>query len=241
MTHLAEIRVPESQNNSKNNGTNFTRGHMGQIKVIRCFAQKFYMVAYVTKAGLGPETEFALLCQSFFRWSRLVIRRHAYLQCLHCLFFRQRSWYCCAGRLASPSITRSARPETLSSHNQTFKVQNLTAGLPGILLPDISHLHPPREIELKNQPYPSRNKKVCFLTILESSKPKIFPTPLKNSQNLRSSRNPCRVAGIQVVSSPLQDRKNPRSKRNSLRIAKRIDRLVTPSGSSKYKIVSSPL
>jgi len=37
MTHLAEIRVPEPQNNSKNNGTNFTRGHMGQIEVIRCF------------------------------------------------------------------------------------------------------------------------------------------------------------------------------------------------------------
>ena len=47
MTHLAEIRVPEPQNNSKKNGTNFTRGHMGQIKVIRCFVQNFYMVAYV--------------------------------------------------------------------------------------------------------------------------------------------------------------------------------------------------
>jgi len=80
MTHLAEIRVLEPQNNSKNNSTNITRGHMGQIPVIRCFVQKFYMVAYVTKAGLGPEPEFALLCQSFFRWSRLVIRRHAYLQ-----------------------------------------------------------------------------------------------------------------------------------------------------------------
>ena len=52
MTHLAEIWAPEPQNNSKNNGTNFTRGHMGQIKVIRCFVQKFFMVAYVTKAGL---------------------------------------------------------------------------------------------------------------------------------------------------------------------------------------------
>ena len=31
MTHLAENQVPEPQNNSKNNGTNFTRGHMGQI------------------------------------------------------------------------------------------------------------------------------------------------------------------------------------------------------------------
>ena len=62
MADLAEIWVPESQNNSKKNGTNFTRGHMGQIPVIRCFAQKFYMVAYVTKAGLGPEPEFALLC-----------------------------------------------------------------------------------------------------------------------------------------------------------------------------------
>jgi len=67
MTHLAEIRVPEPQNNSKNSGTNFTRGHMGQIPVIRCFVQKFYMVAYVSKAGLGPEPEFALLCRSFFR------------------------------------------------------------------------------------------------------------------------------------------------------------------------------
>jgi len=51
MTDLAEIWVPEPQNNSKNNGTNVTRGHMGQIPVIRCFVQKFYMVAYVTKAG----------------------------------------------------------------------------------------------------------------------------------------------------------------------------------------------
>jgi len=37
MTDLADIWVPEPQNNSKNNGTNFTRGHMGQIPVIRCF------------------------------------------------------------------------------------------------------------------------------------------------------------------------------------------------------------
>jgi len=51
MTHLTEIWAPEPQNSSKNNGTNFTRGHMGQIKVIRCFVQNFYMVAYVTKAG----------------------------------------------------------------------------------------------------------------------------------------------------------------------------------------------
>ena len=84
MTRLAEFRVPEPQNNSKNNSTNFTRGRMGQIPVIRCFiVQKFYMVAYVTEAGLGPEPEFALLHRSFFRWSRLVIRRHAYLHCLY--------------------------------------------------------------------------------------------------------------------------------------------------------------
>jgi len=44
MTDLAEIRVPEPQNNSKNNGTNFTRGNMGQIPVIRCLVQNFYMV-----------------------------------------------------------------------------------------------------------------------------------------------------------------------------------------------------
>jgi len=60
MNHLAEIRVPEPQNNSKNNGTNLTRGDMGHIKVIRCFVQNFYMVACVAKAGLGPEPEFAL-------------------------------------------------------------------------------------------------------------------------------------------------------------------------------------
>jgi len=60
MTDLSEIWAPVPQNNSKNNGTNFTRGHMGPIPVIRCFAQNFYMVAYVTKAGLGPEPEFAL-------------------------------------------------------------------------------------------------------------------------------------------------------------------------------------
>jgi len=79
MTHLADIRVPEPQNNSKNNSTNFNQGHMGQFPVIRCLVQKIYMVAYVTKAGLGPEPEFAFLCRSFFRWSRLVIQRHAYL------------------------------------------------------------------------------------------------------------------------------------------------------------------
>jgi len=72
MTYLSEIRVTEPQNNSKNNSTNFTRGHMGQIPVIRCFVLEFYIVAYVTKAGLGPEPEFALLCRSFFRWLRLV-------------------------------------------------------------------------------------------------------------------------------------------------------------------------
>jgi len=46
MTDLAEIWVPEPQNDSKNNGTNFTRGPMGQIPVIRCFVQKFYMVVF---------------------------------------------------------------------------------------------------------------------------------------------------------------------------------------------------
>ena len=40
MTHLAEIREPEPQNNPKNNSTNFNRGHMGQIPVIRCFVKK---------------------------------------------------------------------------------------------------------------------------------------------------------------------------------------------------------
>ena len=148
---MAEIRVPEPQNNSKNNGTNFTRGHMGQIIVIRCLVQNFYMVAYVTKAGLGPESEFALLCRSFFRWSRLVIRRHALLHCLYCLFFRWRSWYCCAGRLALPSVARPTRPEPLSSQTRCFKVQNLTADLAGVLLPDILHLHPLREIKLKKK------------------------------------------------------------------------------------------
>jgi len=52
MTDLAEIRVPEPQNDSKNISTNFNRGHMGQIPVIRFFVQKIYVVAYVTKAGL---------------------------------------------------------------------------------------------------------------------------------------------------------------------------------------------
>jgi len=86
-THLAEIRAPEPQNNSKNNGTNFTRGRKGQIPVIRCFVQNFYMVAYVTKAGLGPEPEFALLFRSFCRWSRLILRHSAYLLRLYCLLF----------------------------------------------------------------------------------------------------------------------------------------------------------
>jgi len=70
---LAEILLPEPQNNPKNNSNNFTQSHMGQIPVIRCYVQNFYMVAYVTKAGLRPEPEFALLCRSFFRWSRLVV------------------------------------------------------------------------------------------------------------------------------------------------------------------------
>jgi len=192
-------------------------------------------------AGLGPEPEFALLCRSFFRWSSLVLRRHAYLHCLNCLFFRWRSWYCCAGRLASPSITRPARPEPLSTQTRCSEVQNLTAGLAGVIWPDILHLHPVREIEIKNRPNPSISKKVWFLTLLGSSKPKISPTPLQNSQNLRSSRNPCRISGIKFVSSPHQDRKISRWKRNSFRIAKRIDRLVTPSGSTKYKIASSRL
>ena len=62
------------------------------FSVNRGFLLTFNMVAYVTKAGLGPglgpEPEFALLCRSFFRWSSLVLRRHAYLHCLHCPFFR---------------------------------------------------------------------------------------------------------------------------------------------------------
>jgi len=37
---------------------------LGQIPVIRCFVQNFYMVTYVTKAGLGPEPEFALFFYS---------------------------------------------------------------------------------------------------------------------------------------------------------------------------------
>jgi len=57
-------------------------------KLNRGFLLTFNMVAYVTKAGLGHESEFALLCRSFFRWSILVLRRHAYLHCLHCPFFR---------------------------------------------------------------------------------------------------------------------------------------------------------
>ena len=38
-TFLAEIRVAEPQNNVKNNSTNYTRGRMGQMIVIRCFVQ----------------------------------------------------------------------------------------------------------------------------------------------------------------------------------------------------------
>jgi len=48
MTHLAENRVPEPQNNSKNNGTNFTRGHTGQIY--------FYLVE--RKGGGGKLVNF---------------------------------------------------------------------------------------------------------------------------------------------------------------------------------------
>jgi len=137
---------------------------------------------------------------------RLVLRHHAHLHCLHCLFFRWRSWYCCAGRLALPSVTRRARPEPFSTQTRCLKVQNSTAGLARVLWPYISHLHPLRKIELKNQPNPSINKKVRFLTLLESLKPKIFQTPLEISQKLCSSRNTCRIAGKKVVSSPPQDR-----------------------------------
>jgi len=111
----------QTPNHSKNKSTNFTPGHMGQIPVIRCFVQKFYMFAYVTKARLGSEPEFTSLCRSFFRWSRLVIQRQAYLHCLYCLFFRWRSWYCCAGRLTSQSVTRPARPELSLKLDKVFK------------------------------------------------------------------------------------------------------------------------
>jgi len=154
------------------------------------------MVVYVTKAGLGPEPEFALLCRLFFRWSILVLRSHAFRHCLYCLFFRWRSGYCCAGRLASPSVTRPARPEPLSSQTRCFKVQNLTAGLEGVIWPDISHLHPLREIEFKKSAKFVHKQKSLVLTLLWSSKHKVFPTFLQNSQNLRSSRDPWRIAGI---------------------------------------------
>jgi len=85
MTHLAAIRVSEPQNNSENNGTNFTWGRTGPIAVIRCFV---HMVAYVTKAGLGPEPDFALLCRSFCRWSGLILRHYAYLLRLYCPLIR---------------------------------------------------------------------------------------------------------------------------------------------------------
>jgi len=52
MTDLAEIWVPEPQNNSKNNGTNITRGHMGQIPVIQCFVHFFFgMTCYLIGNG----------------------------------------------------------------------------------------------------------------------------------------------------------------------------------------------
>ena len=65
MADLAE-RVPEPQNNSKNNGTNFTWGRTGQIPVIRCFVQNVYMVAYVTKAGLVLVPHLSKL----WKWNR---------------------------------------------------------------------------------------------------------------------------------------------------------------------------
>jgi len=66
------IRVPEPRNNFKNNGTNFSRDRMGRTPAIRCFVKNFYMVAYVTKAGLGPEPEFELLFRSLIPWSGLI-------------------------------------------------------------------------------------------------------------------------------------------------------------------------
>jgi len=170
------------------------------------------MVAYVTKAGLGPESEFALLCRSFFRWSSLVLRPHAYLHCLHCPFFR---WsHGGVGIVVLADSRRQVLPGRpvpslfqLRQGVSKFKIRlRVSQGLAGVLWPHISHLHPLRKIELKNQPNTSINKKVWFLTLLESFKPKIFQTPLEISQKLCSSRNTCRIAGIKVVSSPLQDR-----------------------------------
>ena len=116
MTDSAEIWVPVPQNNSKNNGNNFTRGHMGQIPVIRCFVQNFYMVAYVTKAGLGPRARDRIVvpvilsvvdsCSTALRLSALPV-----LSIL--LVVLRWGWYSCSSRLASPSVTRPARPEPL--------------------------------------------------------------------------------------------------------------------------------
>ena len=42
-----------------------------KFQLFDVLSKKFYMVAYVTKGGLGPEPEFALSFRSFFRWSGL--------------------------------------------------------------------------------------------------------------------------------------------------------------------------
>ena len=67
MTDLADIWEPEPQNNSncKNNGTNFTRGHMGKIPVIRCFVQNFYMVAYVRLGSVPSPSLHCCIGHSF--------------------------------------------------------------------------------------------------------------------------------------------------------------------------------
>jgi len=87
----------DASENSRANGIKFRVPSTSVFSVNRGFLPNLCMVAYVTKAGLGPEPELALLClcRSFFRWSRLVLRRHAYLHCLYYPFFRWRSWYCC--------------------------------------------------------------------------------------------------------------------------------------------------
>ena len=73
-----------------------------KFQLFDVFFQTFYMVAYVTKAGLGPE--YILLSRSFFRWSRLIQPQALRVSAPAVLFIVSVA----ATQLASPSVTRPA-------------------------------------------------------------------------------------------------------------------------------------
>ena len=84
--------------------------------------------------SLGPEPEFALLCRVILS---VVEARHTAprLSALPVLssFGGGVGIVLLAYSRSQVSVTRPARPEPLSSQTRCFKVQNLTAGLAGVI------------------------------------------------------------------------------------------------------------